>query len=337
MIVSVVIPCFNEQDYIVACIESVCAQQLPAGWSLEVFACDGRSTDRTAALIHELEQKHAQVRYLLNEQRTTPYALNLGINASRSDIAIIFGAHAVMKPGYIARCIAAFDKDVTLGCVGGIIDNIYESETSQVIGLAMSSSFGVGNAHFRTGTASGYVDTVAFGAYRREVINAIGVFDLELARNQDDEYNFRLLKNGYKIWLDPGIRADYYVRSSVKKLYHQYFQYGYWKVYVNKKHKAITTVRQLIPFFFVCFLVAGTIASCFSVYLLLAFAAILGLYLCMALLFAFRKSEKPFVAVRIAAIFAILHVSYGSGYLLGVIDFLVRNKNAGTQFQAHNR
>lgn len=336
MLVSVVIPCFNEERYIVACMESVCAQQLPQGVSLEVLVCDGNSKDRTPALIRQFEATHPQVRYLLNEKQTTPYALNLGITHSNSDVVIIFGAHAVMKPGYVQRCLEDLASDTSLGCVGGLLNNVYENEASRVIGLAMSSSFGVGNAHFRTGAAAGYVDTVAFGAYTRAVFNKAGLFDEELVRNQDDEFNYRLLLNGFKVWLDPQIRADYYVRASVKKLYRQYFQYGYWKVYVNKKHRAITTIRQLIPFFFVGFLLLGTIASLLSRYAAIAFGAVLLLYLALALSFAFRKTTNLAGAIKITGIFVILHVSYGWGYMLGIVDFIIRSKGAG-KFQGLSR
>lgn len=336
MLVSVVIPCFNEERYIVACMQSICEQQLPPGAELEVLVCDGNSKDRTPALIQEFEKTHPQVKYLLNAKQTTPFALNLGITHSNSDVVIIFGAHAVMKQGYVQRCLQDLAADPSLGCVGGLLSNVYENEASRVIGLAMSSSFGVGNAHFRTGAAAGYVDTVAFGAYTRAVFNKAGLFDEELARNQDDEFNYRLLVNGFKIWLDPQIQADYYVRASVKKLYRQYFQYGYWKVYVNKKHRAITTIRQLIPFFFVGFLWVGAIASLLSRCAAIAFGAILLLYLVLALSFAFRKTTSPMEAIKITGIFIILHVSYGWGYMLGIIDFMIRGKGAG-KFQSLSR
>jgi GT2 family glycosyltransferase len=125
----------------------------------------------------------------------------------------------------------------------------------------MSSVFGVGNAHFRTGGKSGCVDTVAFGAYRREVFERVGFFDEELARNQDDEFNYRVVQGGFKIFLDPAIQSDYFVRGSISKLYKQYDQYGYWKVFVNKKHGAVTTLRQLAPPLWVLFLLMGWTGS----------------------------------------------------------------------------
>jgi GT2 family glycosyltransferase len=103
---------------------------------------------------------------------------------------MILGAHASLPNDYIEKCIQTFIENPEADCVGGIIINEYQDATSQAIGCAMSSSFGVGNAHFRTGNKNGFVDTVAFGMYRKEVFEKIGYFREELIRNQDDEFNF---------------------------------------------------------------------------------------------------------------------------------------------------
>lgn len=331
MIVSVVIPCFNEEKYIISCLFSICSQKLPHDTELKVLVCDGKSTDQTIFLIKEFIQTHPEVHYLVNEKRTTPFALNLGITKEDSNVVIIFGAHAVMKENYIRYCIEKLQSSDEIGCVGGIINNIYETKQSSYIGLAMSSPFGVGNAHFRTGTAEGYVDTVAFGAYSREAINQVGLFDEELIRNQDDEYNYRVLKYGYKIWLDPQIQSDYYVRSSIKKLFKQYEQYGYWKVYVNKKHRTVTTIRQLIPFFFVMYLLVGSISSLLSVFCFYVFIGIFLFYVITGIYFARKKTVHLSEILNVFSIFFILHFSYGLGYLKGVFDFFVLNKKIRTQ------
>ena len=92
------------------------------------------------------------------------------------------------------------------GCVGGVVEQVHGSKVSQRIGSAMSTPFGVGDAKFRTGGSAGHVDTVAFGAYRRDALEEIGLFDVALSRNQDDELNYRLLKSGWRIWFDPHFR-----------------------------------------------------------------------------------------------------------------------------------
>ncbi|MBL0329971.1 MAG: glycosyltransferase family 2 protein [Bacteroidetes bacterium] len=323
--VSIVIPCRNEEKYIGRCIDSILMQDYPHE-KLSIFICDGMSTDETVAIVKDYAVKHAFIQLLVNEKQTTPFALNLGIKASTSDVVIILGAHSELYPDYVSSCVEAFDFAPNIGCTGGIIENVYENEISDVIGKAMSSSFGVGNAHFRTGNKNGFVDTVAFGAYKRDVFHKIGYFDEELIRNQDDEFNFRLIKNGFTIYLFRKIRSKYYVRASYGKLFKQYEQYGYWKVYVNKKHNTVTTLRQVVPLFFVLYLLFGVLASFFGYVYFTLFAIGLLLYAAAGYLFAYNLSTDQFQITNIIRVFFILHFSYGWGYLKGMIDFFVLNK-----------
>jgi len=239
---------------------------------------------------------------------------------------MILGAHAVLDPLFLAKAEQLLDEHPDAGCVGGYIENITEGGFSSSVSAAMSSVFGVGNAHFRTLGRKGYVDTVAFGVYRKEVFEKAGLFDEELVRNQDDEYNYRIIQAGYKIYLSDDKAAGYYVRSSSRKLFRQYFQYGYWKVYVNKKHKAVTSIRQLIPAFFVLFLLGGIVVSLFCQICLHAFLAILGLYIALALMAATSKFTVSKNVFYTFYAFLILHIAYGTGYISGVYRFVIRNK-----------
>ncbi len=325
MKVSIVIPCKNEANYIAKCLDSIVALNYDKTL-LDVRVCDGKSDDQTPAIIRSYEAQHSYIHYHLNENQTTPFALNLGINNSLGDIIIILGAHSELQADYVKECLNAFEVDEAIGCVGGVIDNVSEDETSTIIALAMSSGFGVGSAHFRTGNKEGFVDTVAFGAYKKEVFEKVGLFDEALTRNQDDEFNFRVLQGGYKVYLSKSIRSKYYVRASYNKLYRQYYQYGYWKVFVNKKHKTITTVRQLVPLFFVLFLFGGALLSLLSLYIWLMYMVVLFLYLNLAAVFAVRLTKKPEWFLRIIFVFSILHFGYGLGYLVGLFDFFLLNK-----------
>lgn len=322
MKVSITIPCRNEEKYIANCLQSIIDCEYPKDL-LEVFVCDGMSDDNTATIIKSFSASYPYIQLLKNEQQTTQFALNLGIAASDADIKIILGAHAEIYPDYINECIKAFKIDAQLGCVGGVLENVMEDESSEIISLAMSSSFGVGNAHFRTGEKDGFVDTVAFGAYKKEVFENIGVFDEDLVRNQDDEFNFRLLKAGYKIYLSRSIKAKYYVRASFEKLFRQYNQYGYWKVFVNRKHKTITTVRQLIPAFFVLFIIGGAALSLIHVNIFYIYLTQLFLYFVLGIKFAMAKTSNIKILVNIVYTFLLLHWSYGTGYIKGVFDFLI--------------
>ena len=321
MKIKVIIPCRNELGYIGKCLDSLvhCNQ---TGVELYVWVVDGMSDDGTRALVGEYAERYSFIKLVDNARRTTPYALNLGLEPLDYDIGIILGAHAVVDADFIINNARVLEQHPEVGCAGGIIRNVHENEWSEIISLAMSSVFGVGNAHFRTGGKSGYVDTVAFGAYRREVFERVGFFDEELARNQDDEFNYRVLQGGFKIYLDPAILSDYYVRGSISKLYKQYDQYGYWKVFVNKKHGAVTTLRQLAPPLWVFFLLVGWTGVLIHPILGGMYAVVVAMYVALAFYTASRmpaKSLRKFM--MLLRTFGVLHFSYGLGYLRGVIHF----------------
>ncbi len=324
MKVSVIIPCKNEEDYIDKCIQSILNSDYPTEL-ISIFVCDGLSTDKTPEIVKKIAENNTNVHYLINKAETTPQGLNLGLKTANSDVKIILGAHAEVTPEFIKENVAILEQHPEVGCAGGVIKNVFENETSEIIGAAMSSPFGVGNAHFRTGNKDGFVDTVAFGAYRNEVFEKVGYFDEELVRNQDDEFNFRLIKNGFKIYLSQKIISLYYVRASFKKLFKQYYQYGYWKVFVNKKHQTVTSIRQLIPLFFVLFLIQLTISPLIHVYFLFLNLIVLANYFLLAFIFASKVTSKTNIASVIFT-FLILHISYGFGYLKGLIDFVLFNK-----------
>ncbi len=326
--VAVIIPCRNELNYIEACVQSVLDQDYPAD-RLHVYVVDGQSDDGTRQLIEQEFEANSRVHVLDNPNRTTPYALNIGIQHADADVSIIFGAHAVMQPYYVSGCVALLHEDPRAGCVGGMIENVNENTVAGYISQCMSSSFGVGNAHFRTGNGSGYVDTVAFGAYRREVFEQVGYFDEALTRNQDDEFNYRVKKGGWEIVLDPEVRSKYFVRGSYGKLARQYYQYGYWKVYVNVLHATVTTIRQLIPFAFVAYLFGATLLTGLWPSLLALWWSPLLVYGVLSFAISIQMDRSVQGIFMRMWVFFLLHCSYGWGYWRGIAQFVVFGRNPG--------
>lgn len=331
--VSIIIPCRNEEKYIQKNIDSILSQDYKG--DLEVLIVDGMSDDNTRSIVTNYTD--SRVKLIDNVHQFTPHALNIGVDNSLGEIFIILGGHAFLNSDFVSRNVTVLQTDASVGCSGGQILNIYENKAGELISKAMSSPFGVGNATFRTGGEASYVDTVAFGAYWKKIHYEIGGFDEDLVRNQDDEYNFKVSKAGYKIYFDPKIISNYYVRGAVSKLYKQYYQYGYWKVYVNKKHKTITTVRQLIPLFFVLGLFIGGLLSLWVPFFWLIYCAGLILYMIMALVSGFMATKKPTEGIPIAGIFPVLHFSYGLGYLVGIIAFLLLNKKPSNRSKSSTR
>ncbi|MFZ9956224.1 MAG: glycosyltransferase family 2 protein [Flavobacteriales bacterium] len=335
--VSITIPCRNEEKYIAKCLDSIVSANYPADL-LRVNVVDGMSDDQTRAIVASYSAKYPFIHLIENTARVTPIALNLGIKSGEADVYFILGAHAEIYPDFILNSVNAFKVDEAIGCAGGIIEQVNEDEVSEVIAIAMSSSFGVGNAYFRTGGKEGFVDTVAFGAYKNEVFDKVGYFDEDLVRNQDDEFNYRVIKGGFKIYLTQSIRSKYYVRGSYEKLYKQYFQYGYWKVFVNQKHGAVTSIRQLIPPLFVAGLIGGMFLSLFIPYFYFLYNTALLAYLFAAFAFAWKAANgKMEMVLKVMFTFLILHFSYGLGYLKGVLNFVVLKKKPEKKHEALSR
>ena len=333
--VAVVIPCLNEAEHIARCLDSLVSSDFPKD-RLLVRVCDGMSEDGTRGIVADYAERYPYISLCDNPERTTPHALNIGLRMGGFDVGIILGAHATVAPDMIQRNIDVLRSDPAIGCSGGVIENVYDNATARRIGAAMGHPFGVGSAHFRTGRKAGRVDTVAFGAYRKEVFEQVGHFDAQLVRNQDDEFNFRVVKAGFLIVLDPAIRSYYFVRASYGRLFRQYDQYGYWKVYVNRKHGEITTMRQLVPALWVLFLLSGPL--CFTIpALFLCWAAIAALYVSIALISSVRVSATGKDVPGVMLAFFALHFAYGLGYVKGIWELLILRKHPGKRSRSLTR
>jgi len=343
---SVVIPCLNEVLHIGPCLDALSAQDGLTG-ALEVLVVDGGSDDGTRQVLDDRGRGGVELSVLDNPRRITPVAMNIGVGAARSGVVIILGAHAEVAPDFVKRNLEALKAHPESGCVGGVVEQVHGDERSRRIGLAMSSPFGVGDARFRTGGVAGHVDTVAFGAYRKSVLEEVGGLDEALVRNQDDELNYRLTEAGWRIWFDPRIRSVYHARSSYGKLFRQYRQYGYWKVFVNRKHGTITTWRQLAPAGFLLALAGLASGSVFGLWgaggdglttlAAPALFTVLGVWMLGAVGSLALSSVAPRDAVGVVRSFLTLHVAYGWGYWQGVWRFLLLRKSPAPEFKTLTR
>ena len=326
--VTVVMPIRNEAGYIERSLSAVLAQDYPLD-CVEVLVVDGMSTDSTREIIQQtLEHsdiptsQHVNVQLIVqlidNPARIVPTALNIGLRHARGDIIIRVDGHCEISPDYLRRCVELL-RETGADCVGGPMVTVGETGVARAIAIAQSSLFGVGGVTFRSGRKRpGYVDIVAFGAYRREVFDRIGGFDEELVRNQDDEFNFRLIQAGGKIWLDPSIRSVYYSRASLRGLWRQYFQYGVYKVRVIQKRGAVPSWRFLVPGAFVLGLLGSLLLALITGQPLWALS-VAGPYAVangLASLWIARRDWRTMPVLPLA--FLTLHLAFGTGCLWGL-------------------
>lgn len=323
--ISVICPIYNEEKYIAQCIDSI-LQQDYARNDMEVLFVDGMSTDRTREIIADYILKYPFIKVLDNPFRIVPPAMNIGIRASKGDIIIRLDAHAIYPSDYFSELVAHLEK-LSADNVGGVCRTLPVKNTiiCRAIAIALSSSFGMGNSYFRVGvTEVMKVDTVPFGCFRRSLFDKIGLFDEELVRNQDDEFNGRIIKNGGVIYLLPHIVIDYYARDTVKKVSKMFYQYGLFKPLVNKKLGTPATIRQFFPMLFVAGLVIGGIISLASNILLGLYLSVIALYLILAILFSIKDGHNFLLVPALIWIYISIHISYGWGYWVGIYKLCLK-------------
>jgi len=323
--ISLLLPIRNEEVYIPACLNSLRAQDYPAN-QIEILVADGMSTDNTRQIVTDWMQQDRRVRIYDNPQQIVPTGLNLLIPQAKGDILIRVDGHCVLASDYVSKCVRHLLNGGVDG-VGGPMHSIGQDFISQATAIAMSSKFGVGNSSFRTETGqTKLADTVPFPAYTREIIEKVGLYDEELVRNQDDEYNYRIRKAGGKILLAEDVHSDYFSRGSLAKLWKQYFQYGFWKVRVFQKHPKQMSPRQFVPPLFVLALLSAAVLAFAVAWGWYALVGLFGVYVfaCLAAAFFYGKGQKTGVVLLLPLAYTIIHTSYGLGFLLGLLRFANR-------------
>ena len=298
--------------------------QKDSGQEIELLFADGMSDDGTREIIQELERENPKIHLIDNPEKIVSTGFNRALNESKGDIIIRVDGHCEIAPDYIQKCLECLEK-INADCVGGATKHVASGLVGKSIEMAQPSFFGVGGVSFRKIVEKGqYVDTLAFGAYKREVFYQLGGYDEELVRNQDDEFNFRLIQNGGKIWLDPSIKSTYTQRNSFIGLFKQYFQYGFYKIRVMQKRRGIASWRHVVPGLFVLTLLFGL-----SIFLfngnnipILSLCLLYFSFSLFATIFELIKSPFNLLSVMMLPLtFYILHISYGLGFLLGLVYF----------------
>lgn len=320
--VSIVIPCRNEEKYIVDCVRSL----LENGYDpalLEILVVDGKSSDRTAELVTDLNKRYPQVHLLVNDLKVTPNALNIGIQNATGNYILIASAHSAFSKGYIATLVEQIETLDKAVAVGGVMKTEVKNETpvSLAIKEVLSNKFGVGNAMFRVGIDKvKKVDTVPFGLYRADKLKEINGYDERLIRNHDIEMSKRLVRQGGNIYLIPTAVCTYYAREKYAKLSQNNYNNGKWNiltVFITKNFKSLS-IRHFVPMIFVFSLILPLLASLLYFPLIFLAIASLSVYIVGVTYFSSKAKVKGTTILHLVLAFFILHFSYGIGSLMGL-------------------
>jgi succinoglycan biosynthesis protein ExoA len=331
-LVSVILPCRNESGYIEDCLKSILQQELPEG-DFEILVADGVSNDGTREFLERFCAENPKVRLLNNPGRIVSTGLNAALREARGEVIVRMDAHTVYAPDYIKQCLTVL-RETGADNVGGPMCTTATTYKERAIRAVFHSPFAVGGARSHNPEYEGYVDTVIYGCWRKSIFDRVGNFDEDLVRNQDDEHNLRISRNGGKIYQSPRIRSWYHVRDSFRAVLRQYMQYGYWKVLVIRNHHLPASIRHVIPAAFVGTLGLLLITGLFWRPALAAAIALAGVYLLAvlgaSLLTAARTEWKLLPALPLG--FCCFHLGYGYGFLRGIVDFVLFQKAPATKF-----
>jgi len=316
---TIVIPCRNEAGSIREFCDSLLAQER-TGEAWEIIFADGQSDDGTAEILAGYAADHPEITVMANPERIVPTGLNRAVRAAAGEFIVRMDVHTVYAPDYVKQCLAVSRETGAMN-VGGAARTRATGRRARAIAAAYGSPFAVGGARFHFPSYEGPVDTVTYGCWRRDDLLEVGLFDESLVRNQDDELNLRIRKAGGVVWQDPRIRSWYTPRADLGKLFRQYYQYGFWKVAVIRKHRLPASWRHLVPAALVASLVVLGVASVFwapARWLLAAEAALYAAFLAAGSLHTASRRGWDLLPL-LPAVIACFHVSYGSGFLAALI------------------
>ena len=259
-LISAVVPCRNEETHIESCVRSILMQKTTL-FELELLVVDGMSDDGTREILKRLIQSNSNLRMLDNPRRSTPAALNIGIQAGRGEYIAILGAHAEYGPNYIETCLKLLYEHPEVCCAGGPIISRGRGLFGQAVALAMSHPLGIGNAKHRLPGYEGYAEGACFPMFRKRVFADVGLFDERMVYVEDDELNYRLAKRNEKVFISPRAECAYFVRETLSRLAQQYFRYGAARVTVLRKYRMPASMRQLVPPIFFGLLLLGLVVG----------------------------------------------------------------------------
>lgn len=325
--VSVVIPCRDEVGNIEDCIRKIYSFEAPDG-GFEVIVVDGMSEDGTADLLKRLKkEKYPELLVLDNPGRTAPSAMNIGIKRAKGEYIIRTDPRCIHPESYLVDLIN-LSEETKADNVGGVLVPEGRTYVQKSIAASYGSPVAVGGALRDRGDFIGETDAVYGGCFRRDRLIEAGMYDESMVRNQDDELSFRLKKMGGKIVQSGKIKITYFPRTRYSRLFKQFFQYGYWKVAVFKRHPKQISWRHFAPAALVMGFIMLAIMALFGSYPRLLFYLYTVIYTAVLTAESFRLSLKKGIQFMPGIFLSILfmHIGFGTGFIIAIISEITHMK-----------
>lgn len=327
-LVSIIVPCRNEERFIAGCLSSVLSFTIPTSVEIEVFVMDGMSEDRTVEIVRAVTAGDERVKLRPNPGRIQSTALNLAIQEASGDWIMRLDAHSFYPPDYLKLCLETAERTGADNVGGVFVTQAGDSYQARLVQALTTHRFGVGNSGFRVGGQEGPADTVPFGFFRRDVFDRIGVFDERLVRAQDYEFNRRIIASGGKVWRDPRIRVLYHNQPTLAAFYRKQIEReAPYNVYMWYVAPYAFAWRHGIPGAFVAGVIGGAVLSVGHRRLRAIYTGTLASYAILATLSSAQQAVRyrdARHAVCLPWCFAGFHLTHGLGILSGLVRLATR-------------
>lgn len=140
-LVSIVIPVYNGEQYILECIQSALGQSYPF---VEVLVIDDGSTDSTFAICTEVSSRDSRLRVVRNQFKGVSSARNLGLEEAYGKWITFLDADDWIAPSFVKRMIdAARNDNVDVVISTGVLRTLAEEESGSSNVLMESSNHAV--------------------------------------------------------------------------------------------------------------------------------------------------------------------------------------------------
>jgi succinoglycan biosynthesis protein ExoA len=311
--VTVIIPARNEMGRWPQVMEHLRAQTRAPD---EIVVADGSSTDGSREWLDDLATRDRSLVVVDNPARIVPAALNVALAHATGDIIARMDTHADYAPDYLETVVDFLVAHPEVAGVGGAMESKGVGPWGQAIAATLRRPFGLGGARHRVGGSAGPIPHVFSGCYRRDSLLAAGGWDERLRANEDFEADVRIAATGKAVWLEPAARSTWYTRESPGALMKQMWRYGFYKGLTLHLHPESLQARQLVPPALVAGLVLGPLVN------VRATATLGAVYGAVAATLGARAARADGAsATRGAAVPPIVHLSWGSGLIAGLLRF----------------
>ncbi len=246
--VDVLICTYNRHELLKGVLQSLAGCEPPPDRILVVNGGDERADD----VINSFKRAGSPIELIKTQNVNLAVSRNIGLRHCTGDIIAMTDDDAEVFPDWIGQILRAHIDHPDAGAIGGpVIGKGGDTITSRVADLTTFPNYkGFSSVRSLPGVNI---------SYKKAASDEAGLYDPELFRGEDVDFNWRILKTGCKIFYDPAIRVYHNHRPTARGLIHQHYMYGraYWRVrnkwpemysVIPRKMKSLSDVRKLAWF-----------------------------------------------------------------------------------------